>query len=114
MSYDPDDLRNGRKAILRGRIVTPIDMSGAEAKIAEDGKWYLRADMSLLAEEQLREELVQNMSNLVEGKQITTMKAKGRGVEFILDDNTRVSLDYSPQNLNLKLMVTDPEGKRIL
>jgi hypothetical protein len=114
MSYAPEDLKNGRKAIFRGRIVTPIDMSGAEVKLAEDGKWHPRAEMSYLTEDQIREEVILELSNLVEGKQISTMKAKGTGVEFILDDNTRVGLNYDPRKPALKLSVTDPEGKRIL
>ncbi len=116
MSYflTPSDLKNGRKAILKGRIVTPISMAGDKVKIAEDGKWYYYLHLSPLTENQMHEDLVTEMSNLVEGKQIVTMKAKGRGVAFILDDNTRVSLDYDPENPHLKLRVLDPEGKRIL
>lgn len=116
MSYflTPKDLKNGRKAILKGKIVTPIDMGGDKVKIAEDGQWYRHVEMSPLTEDQIREEFIIELSNLVEGKQITTMKAKGRGVEFVLDDNTRVSLDYDPENPHLKLRVIDPEGKRIL
>jgi hypothetical protein len=114
MSYAPVDLKNGRKAIFRGRIVTPIDMAGADVKIAEDGLWHPRAEMSYLTEDQIREEVMLELSNLVEGKQIATMKAKGKGVEFILNDNTRVGLDCAPGNSDLKLSVTDPEGKRIL
>lgn len=116
MSYflTPRDLKNGVKVVFKGRIVTPIDMSGEQIKIAEDGKWHRHEAMSPLTEEQFREDTVLQLSNLVEGKQITTMKAKGRGVQFILDDNTRVSLEYDPENPNLKLIVIDPEGKRIL
>lgn len=114
MSYEPVDLKNGRKAIFRGRIVTPIDMAGADVKIAEDGLWHPRAEMSYLTEDQIREEVILELSNLVEGKQITSMKAKGRGVQFILDDNTRVCLDCAAGSADLKLSVIDPEGKRIL
>jgi len=89
-------------------------MAGDKVKIAEDNKWHYYLHLSPLTEDQFREELVAEMSKLVEGKQITTMKAKGRGVQFVLDDNTRVSLEYDPENPHLKLRVLDPEGKRIL
>jgi len=116
MSYflTPSDLKNGRKAVYKGRIVTPIDMGGDQVKIAEDGQWHHYLELSPLTEDQIREEVILELSNLVEGKQIATMKAKGRGVQFILDDNTRVGLDCTPGNADLKLSVTDPEGKRIL
>jgi hypothetical protein len=116
MSYflTPEDLKKGRKAIFRGNIVTPIDMGGDKVKIAEDGQWHHYLDLSPLTEDQLREEVILELSNLVEGKQITSMKAKGRGVQFILDDNTRVGLDCAAGSADLKLSVIDPEGKRIL
>ena len=44
---------------------------------------------------------------------ISTMKAKGNGVEFIMSDNTRVGLTITSGE-NLKLSVTDSDGKRIL
>jgi hypothetical protein len=53
------------------------------------------------------------MADLVNGKSISTMKAKGRGVEFVMSDNTRVGLTITAGE-NLELSVTDSDGKRIL
>ena len=107
------DLKNGRKVLLKGRIVTPISMAGNRIQIAEDGQWHRHQDLKPLAEEQIREELIHQMAALVEGKRIANMKAKGKGVQFVLDDNTRVSLDLSSEG-DLKLRVLDPDGQRIL
>jgi hypothetical protein len=108
-----EHLKRGTKALLRGRIVTPIDMGGSDVKIAEDGEWYPHAALRPLTEEQIREDAISQMSKLVEGKQILTVKAKGRGVQFVLDDNTRVGLDYASGE-NLELSVVDPDGERVL
>jgi hypothetical protein len=115
MSYflTSSDAKNSRKVLYKGRIVTVLDVSGAVVRIAEDGKWYPHIDFRPLTEDQLREEFIQKMSVLVEGKKISTLKAEGRGVQFVLDDNTRVGLDFASQE-NLKLSVIDPDGKRIL
>lgn len=115
MSYflTTDDIKNGRKVLLNGRIVTPIEMGGRQVRIAEDGKWYNHESLRPLAEHQLRDELVTAMSGLVEGKNISTMKAKGRGVEFVLNDNTRVGLTITSGE-NLELSVIDSDGQRIL
>ena len=115
MSYflTNSDVKNGRKVLLRGKIVTVLDMGGAMVKIAEDGKWYPHVDLRPLTEDQIRDEFIQEMSVLVEGKKISTLKAEGRGVQFILDDNTRVGLDFSSEE-NLRLSVIDSDGKRIL
>lgn len=122
MSYflTPDDIKNGRKVLLQdsrsalnGRIVTPIDMAGREVKLAEDGQWHLHEFLRPLAQDQIQEELISSMVSLVEGKSISTMKAKGRGVEFVLDDNTRVGLALTSGE-DLELSVTDSDGQRIL
>jgi hypothetical protein len=107
------DLKAGNKCLLNGKLVTPIDISGTQVKLAEDGQWHRHESLLPLTQYQIREELIATMVSLVEGKKISTMKAKGRGVEFVLDDNTRVSLDIAPEE-NLKLHVIDADGKRIL
>lgn len=115
MSYflTADDIKTGRKCLLNGRIVTPIDMAGRKVKLAEDGQWHLHELLRPLTEDQIREDLVAAMAALVEGRAISTMKAKGRGVEFVLDDNMRVGLTITTGE-NLELSVTDSDGQRIL
>jgi hypothetical protein len=115
MSYflTTDDIKNGRKCLLGARIVTPVGMAGRRVKLAEDGKWHMHESLRPLAEEQIRGELVAAMSGLVAGKHISTLKAKGRGVEFVLNDNTRVGLTITSGE-NLELSVTDSDGQRIL
>lgn len=114
MSYflTTDDIKKGRKCLLNGRIVTPIGMAGRRVKLAEDGEWHLHELLKPLTQYQIREELISTMSALVEGKSISTMKAKGKGVEFVLSDNTRVGLTITSGDL--KLSVTDSDGQRIL
>lgn len=112
------DVRRGRKVIgckgpIRGRILTPTSLSGTSVKIAEDGEWYPQAWIAPLAEEQIREELIRTMVDFVEGKSIINLKANGPGVEFILDDNTRVSLKYSSEGL-LALGVIDALGNKVV
>lgn len=115
MSYflTADDLKTGRKCLFKGRIVTPIDMAGRKVKLAEDGQWHLHEHLKPLTQYQIREELIKAMADLVEGKSISTLKAKGRGVEFVLSDNTRVGLTFTSGE-NLELSVTDSDGQRIL
>ncbi len=108
-----DDIKNGKKCLLNGRIVTPIRMAGRDVKLAEDGKWHFHESLRPLTEDQLRDEVISAMSGLVEGRSISTMKAKGRGVEFVLSDNTRVGLTITSGE-NLELSVTDSDGQRIL
>lgn len=122
MSYflTADDIKSGRKvllqnsrSVLNGRIVTPIGMSGRKIKLAEDGQWHMHESLRPLTEDQIRGEHIRAMVALVEGRQISTVKAKGRGVEFVLNDNTRVGLTITSGE-NLELSVTDSDGQRIL
>ena len=115
MSYflTADDIKRGRKVLLNGRIVTPIELGGRKVKLAEDGQWHMHEHLLPLTEDQIRDELVAAMSALVAGKHISTMKAKGRGVQFVLDDNTRVGLTITSGE-KLELSVTDSDGQRIL
>lgn len=115
MSYflTTEDLKAGRKCLLGARIVTPIGMRGRDVKLAEDGKWHPHESLRPLTEDQIRAEVVAAMSGLVEGKHISTMKAKGRGVEFVLNDNTRVGLTITSGE-NLELSVISSDGQRIL
>jgi hypothetical protein len=108
-----EDVRRGRKVVLGGKIVTAIDLSGAKVLIAEDGQWHPHDSVHPLTEEQLRDERIQEMSRLVEGKQIVTLLRKGKGVQFVLEDNTRVGLDYASKE-DLTLSIVDPDGTRIL
>jgi hypothetical protein len=115
MSYflTANDIKSGKKCLLKGRIVTPIDMGGRSVKLAEDGKWHLHESLRPLTEDQIRDEVVETMAAFVAGKSISTLKAKGGGVEFVMSDNTRVGLTITSAD-SLKLSVTDSDGKRIL
>lgn len=108
-----NDVNTGRKVLLGGRIVTPVGMYGDQVKIAEDGKWHPHLSLRPLTEDQFHEATIDHMASLVAGKTIVTAKAKGRGFEFILDDNTRIGLAYSTEN-GLDLFVYDPEGNKVL
>ena len=113
-----EDIRQGRKVLgakgpIRGRILTPIGLSGDMVKIAEDGQKYPSDWIVPLTEDQIHEELVQSVVSIVEGKSIVNLQAKGRGVSFILEDNTRVTLDYAKEG-NLKLSITDAVGNKVL
>lgn len=115
MSYflTNDDIKAGRKCLLGGRIVTPIRLAGRKVMLAEDGQWHHYTQLQPLTEHQIREEVIAAMASLIEGKQISTLKAKGKGVEFVLGDNTRVGLTITSGE-NLELRVTDSDGQRIL
>jgi hypothetical protein len=108
-----EDVRRGRKVVLEGMVVTAVDLSGAKVLIAEDGQWHPHDRIHPLTEEQLQDEFIQEMSRLVEGKQIVTLLRNGKGVQFVLEDNTRVGLDYAPGE-DLALSIIDPDGTRIL
>jgi hypothetical protein len=107
------DIRSGRKVVLKGRIVTPIEMAGDQIKIAEDGLWHPHSSLQPLTEDQFHEAMIQEMASLVEGKVISTAKAQGRGFQFVLDDNTRVGLSYA-SNGRLELSILDPSGQRLM
>jgi len=107
------DVKQGCKVLLNGRIVTAIELSGGNAKVAEDGKWYSQLDLRPLTQDQLRDEVISQMSALCQGKSIVTLVAKGKGVQFVLDDNTRVGLDYTSKGY-LKLSVVNADGKKVL
>ncbi len=108
-----DDIRSGRKVIYRGRIVTPIEMAGATVKLAETGQWARLDEIRPLVAEQMHEDFIRSMISLVEGKSISTVKTLGKGFQLVLEDNTRVGVDYAADGL-LNISVLDPEGKRIL
>jgi len=108
-----NDIRAGRKVLLKGRIVSPVDMMGDQIKIAEDGKWYPHLSLRPLTNEQFHESEIAKMAELVSGKPIVTAKAQGKGFEFVLDDNTRVGLAYSTEH-GLELFVYDSEGTRVM
>ena len=108
-----DDIRAGRKVIYKGRIVTPIEMSGAKVKLAETGQWERHLDLRPLVSEQIREAFIEDVLSLVEGKSIVTIKTLGKGFQLVLEDNTRVSVDYAPDEL-LSISVLNPEGEKVL
>lgn len=115
MSYflTTDDIRDGRKVIYRGRVVTPVEMAGATVKLAETGQWAHLDEIRPLVAEQIHEDFIRSMLPLVEGRSIAMVKTLNKGFELVLEDNTRVSVSYGA-NGSLNISITDPEGERIL
>lgn len=107
------DIKKRRKVICKGRIVTPIAMAGTVVQMAEDGKWYEHESLHPLAEEQIHELLVQEMVAHCAGKPIITLNAKNKGVQFVLEDNTRITLSCRSGG-KFQLSVTDSEGQKVL
>jgi len=108
-----EDVQNGCKVLLKNRIVTAIELSGRNAKLAEDGKWYSQLELRPLAQDQLRDELIDKMSAFCQGKSIVTLVAEGKGVQFVLEDNTRVGLDITATG-DLKLSVVNADGRKVI
>ncbi len=112
------DIKSGKQVVgsrgpLRGHILTPTAMSGSKVKLAETGEWYEHTWLKPLAEAQIREALVQKVLGFAEGKAIVSIQPSGRGVQFVLEDNTRIRLAYSAQD-DLRLSVRDSTGKQVL
>lgn len=107
------DVANRRRVILKGRIVTVIDIAGRKARIAEDGKWYNHSEFFPLAEEDTRSEHLCSVSDNVVGKAIAAIKPLGTGFHFILEDNTRMVVSYGIGD-PLNVTVYDSDGNKVL
>ena len=94
IKFDSSYITNRRKVILKGRIVTVIDLAGYSARIAEDGKWHHMKDFFPLTEEHIRDEHIEDINRHVRGRSIATIKPNGTGVQLVFDDNTRLLVKY--------------------
>lgn len=111
--FDRSYTEQRRKVILNGRVVTVIGLRGREVRIAEDGKWYLMKDFQPLPEEVIRAEHIDAVRTHVTGKSIATMKPDGKGVQFILSDNTRVCVEYDKSGM-MAVSLLDSDGQKVL
>jgi hypothetical protein len=107
------DVANRRRVVLKGRIVTIIDIAGREAKIAEDGQWYKHSEFHPLVEEDIQVEHINAVIDKIAGKSIATLKPLDTGFQFVLEDNTRVDVRYGAGE-ELNVIVYDSNGERVL
>ena len=108
-----DDVANRRKVILRGKIVTVVDISGRKARIAEDGLWYDHTEFFPLTEEHISLDTISTISAELVDKKIATIKPQGEGIQFIFEDNTRLSVVYSKKD-GISLILKDSNDNRIV
>lgn len=109
-----EDIKNRRKVVLNGRVVTIIDLAGSQAKVAEDGKWYPHKMFFPLTQENMTKEHIEKIKSLVAGKTISTVKPEGTGVQLILGDNTRLYVGYDKNGKGIFFSVLDSDGTKVL
>ena len=114
LTFVKDDIVNKRKVLLKGRVVTIINLAGRSACIAEDGKWYENRLFYELTDADKVKVHLEKISALVSGKTIATLKSKGTGVQLVLDDNTRFEVTYSQDGEGLVFSVIDSDGTKVL
>jgi len=112
--FCPEDAKNKRRVILKGRIVTVIDMSGSKVRIAEDGLWYEQNLFFELTDDDKIQEHLGRIKELVAGKSIATLKPNETGIQLVLDDNTRLGVTYSKNEEGITFSVTDSNGNKVL
>ena len=108
------DTANRRKVLLRGRIVTVIELAGSKARIAEDGKWYEHKMFFELTDKDIVQVRLEAIKSLVAGKSIATLKANGTGIQLVLEDNTRLEVTYSRDGQGITFSVLNSDGKKVL
>lgn len=106
------DVANSRRVVLKGRVVTIIDIAGSKAKIAEDGLWYNHAEFFPLVKDDILVEHINAVVDNIGGKRIATLKLLDRGIQFVLEDNTRVDVRYSASEA-LNIIVFDSNGEKL-
>ena len=107
------DVANRRRVVLNGRVVTVIDISGSKTKIAEDGQWYKHSKFHPLVKEDIQVEHINAVIDKIAGKPIATLKLLDTGLQFVLEDNTRVDVRYGASE-ELNIIVYDSNGERVL
>ena len=108
------DIKNRRRVILKGRVVTIIDLSGRKARIAEDGQWYPNKMFFPMTEETILLDHIENLKSRVAGKSIATLKHTDTGIQLVLDDNTRLDIRYAKDREGLTFSVLDSDGIKVL
>ena len=108
------DVKNKRRVLLKGRVVTVIDLSGRQALIAEDGQWYPHKMFFPLTEEVILQDHIDDLKSNVAGKSIATLKSTDTGVQLVLEDNTRLDVSYSKNGEGLTFSVIDSDGNKVL
>ena len=108
------DTANRRKVLLKGRVVTVIDLAGRRARIAEDGKWYEHKMFFELTDKDIIQIRLEKIAALVAGKSIATLKSNGMGIQLVLDDNTRLEVTYVRDGEGITFSVLTSDGNKVL
>ena len=108
------DAANRRKVLLKGRIVTVIDLAGSKARIAEDGKWHEHKLFFELTDNDKIQIRLEKIAALLAGKSIATLKSNGTGIQLVLEDNTRLDVTYSKDGEGITFSVLNSDGKKVL
>ncbi len=109
-----NDVVNRRKVLLKGRVVTVIDLAGSKARIAEDGEWYEHKMFFELTNKDIVQIRLEKITALVTGKTIATLKSNGTGIQLVLEDNTRLGVTYSKDGEGISFSVVDSGGIKVL
>ena len=113
MLFKASDIAERRKVILDGRMATVIDLAGSRVKIAEDGLWHEHTRFRPLAHEDIQKTHVDAVMSLIAGKNIAALRTEDKGFEFILEDNSRILVNYAAGE-SLTIKVLDSNGRRVL
>ncbi len=108
------DTANRRKVLLKGRVVTVIELAGSKAKIAEDGKWYEHKMFFELTDKDIVQVRIEKIAELIIGKTIATLKSNKTGMQLVLEDNTRLDVTYSRDGEGITFSVINSDGKKVL
>lgn len=111
--FRASDIAEHRKVILDGRTVTVIDLAGSKVKIAEDGLWHEYTRFRPLAHEDLQKAHTDAVVALVGDKSIAALRTLDNGFEFVLEDNSRILINYSKRE-SLTIKVLDSNGQKVL
>lgn len=105
--------KNKNRAVLKGRVVTIIELAGRKARIAEDGQWYLRKMFFPLTKDNILQDHIEDIKSSIAGKSISTLKSTDIGIQLILEDNTRLDVSYSKDE-GLAFSVINSDGNKVL
>lgn len=108
------DIANRRKVLLKGRVVTIINLAGRKACIAEDGKWYEHKLFFELTDKDIVQMRLEKVAALIVGKTIATLKSNGTGIQLVFEDNTRLETTYTRDGEGITFSVIDSDGNKVL
>ena len=113
--FDPrKDIADRRKVLLKGRVVTVIELTGSKVRIAEDGLWHEANLFFELTDKDKTQVRLEAIKSLVEGKSIATLKSNRTGIQLVLEDNTRLEVTYSKDGEGITFSVLNSNGKKVL